>query len=222
MDDITHDQILYDYYDRRAPWLEQQYQAGTRAAWVQTMVADMRQALAGRRVLEIACGTGHWTAFAATAAEQIVAIDVSPTMLAFARQKALPPEKVHFCLGDAYAPDRVPGSFNAGLAMQWFSHIPRARYEAFLDGWHRKIGGGAVVFMADNQFREEWDSQDKPYAKPGQADTYEMRRLPDGGGYEIVKNYFSADELRAILGQRATDLTITMGDYWWWLHYRVA
>src|SRR5919109_550472 len=90
-----HDEILRQYYDRRAPLLDRGY---TRAPpeWVRAMVADMQRVLHGRYVLEVACGTGHWTGFAAQAAQQVVGIDVAPGMLALARQKQLPHEKVAF------------------------------------------------------------------------------------------------------------------------------
>jgi SAM-dependent methyltransferase len=210
---------MFEYYNNRAPSMAGAY-AGEAQDWALPMIADMQQALRGRRVLELACGTGYWTRFAAEAAAHIVGIDVAPNMLALAREHGLPSEKAGFRIGDAYALESVPGSFDGGLAMQWFSHVPLARRAAFLDGWHKRIGAAAAVFMGDNQ---NWDGmQDKPYAKPGEPDTYELRQLPDGSTYEIVKNYFTADELCAILEPHATDLTIHMDKFWWWLHYTVA
>ena len=57
---------------------------------------------------------------------------------------------------------------------------------------------------------------------PGCRDTYERRELPDGSRYTIVKNYFTADSLRAFLAPYAAeDVQVTMGTRWWWLSYRL-
>ena len=186
---------------------------GQPPAWVHEMVADMQAALRGRRVLEVACGTGHWTCFAAEVAGHVTALDAAPRMLDIARAKNC---DVTFLEADAYELDGVPGTFDAGLAMQWFSHIPRERIGEFLIAWHRRIGPGAPVFLADNQVMP----YTTVYRKPGTDDTYEDREL-DGDRYEVLKNYYSADELRAILAPYAVDVAVHEGTRWWWLSYRV-
>ena len=215
------DRAMRDYYDRRAAHLDRDYRRGGEPpSWVLTMVADLRGALRGRRVLEIACGTGHWTMFAAAVAGYVLGIDTSPAMLALARAQGLPPARGTFLAADAYDLGAVPGEFDAALAMQWFSHVPRARHDDFLDGLHRRVGAGAVVFLGDN--RPHAAMREQPYTRPGEADTFELRTLPGSPTYEIVKNYFVEEELRAIFAPRATDLRLTMGERWWWLRYIVC
>lgn len=97
--------------------------------------------------------------------------------------------------------------------------MPTARRGTFLDGPHRRLGPGAAVFLGDNQPHAAM--REHPYTRPGEADTDESRTLPDGPTFEIVKNYFTEADLRAILTPHATDLRIVMGAYWWWLWYRV-
>ena len=151
------------YYDDRASTMDSAYTAEP-TGWVLDMIAEMQRTLRGRRVLEVACGTGYWTRYAAETAAHVTGVDAAPNMLAVARAKELPPGTVELRLGDAFGLSGVPGEFDAGLAMQWFSHVPRARYAEFLDGWHVRIGAGGVVFLGDNQ---PWDGMaDKPYAKP--------------------------------------------------------
>src|SRR5262245_41916698 len=201
-----------DYYDKRAAAMEAAYQ-GEPPAWVLAMVADMQAALRGRRVLEVACGTGHWTRFAAEAAVHVTAMDAAPRMLELARAKDC---GATFVEGDAYRLADIPGEFNAGLAMQWFSHIPRTRIGEFLTGWHRRIGPGAPVFLAANQVMPYTST----FGKPGTDDTFEEREL---GCKRCVsaKNYFTAADLHAILAPYAADVVIHEGVRWWWLTYRV-
>lgn len=113
------DRAMRAYYERRAPLLDAAYrEGGASPDWVVAMVADMQAALRGRRVLEVACGTGHWTALAARAAEHTLGTDTSPAILALARGQGLAPARCGFQLADAYALDAVPGRFDGGLAMQ--------------------------------------------------------------------------------------------------------
>jgi ubiquinone/menaquinone biosynthesis C-methylase UbiE len=53
-------------------------------------------------VLELACGSGHWTRLLAARARSVTAIDAAPEMLALARQRAkdLP---VEFIPADVFA-----------------------------------------------------------------------------------------------------------------------
>ncbi len=213
---------LPEYYSRRAPEYERMWyrdeplRQGEQAAIVEVM----QRLFADRRVLEVACGTAHWTQFVAATAEWIYALDAAPPMLALAREKQLPPGKVEFHAGDAYALAAVPGNFNAGLANFWFSHIPTARLQDFLHGFHRRLGRGAVVCMADNVFVPGLGGE--LIIRPGCADTFKQRELADGSKHEVLKNYYDADQLRTILAPHATGLRIHRGQCFWWVSYSVA
>jgi len=67
-----------------------------------------------------------------------VAVDTSRKMLAITRKRRTPSAKVVYTHGDAYELAKVPGKFDAGLANFWFSHVPKARVEEFLYGFHKK------------------------------------------------------------------------------------
>jgi SAM-dependent methyltransferase len=217
------DRHLLAYYEERAPYYDDSY-AGPRPAWLALMTAAMVEALRGRHVLELACGTGQWTQRLAAdpggGPASVTAVDPSPAMRAIAARRLAGWTRVRVLDGDAYALAGLPGAFDGGLAMQWFSHVPAARRDEFLAGWHARLGPGAVIFLGDNQLTPRW--ADRLVRPPGSADTYEPRTVPDGGGeYLIVKNYFTEAELRAIFQPVASDLAVTMGRYWWWLSYRL-
>lgn len=116
--------------------------------------------------------------------------------------------------------DEIDGDFAAGLAMQWFSHVSKADMPSFLAHWHARLRPGATIFLGDNQRRI--DDRDPLISIPGDPNTYEIRTLPAGQQYTIIKNYYMADELRTLLAPAADDLQITIGQRWWWLSYTIA
>jgi SAM-dependent methyltransferase len=173
----------------------------------------------GRRALEVACGTGYWTAVAAQVAQHVVAIDVSPEVLQIARRKGLPRDRVRFIEADAYALEGVPGTFDAGLANFWLSHVPKSRIDEFVRGFHDRLGAGAIVFMADNVYVPGIGGE--LITRPGSEDTFKVRRLADGSAHEVLKNYYDEEHLRRILESRSRDLDVHVGTCFWWVRYVV-
>jgi cyclopropane fatty-acyl-phospholipid synthase-like methyltransferase len=214
---MSADAILRSYYDARARYYDQAYE-GAPPPWVGEMVSDLQHMLAGRRVLEVACGTGHWTRPAAGVAASVVAIDAIPAMRELAEAKLADLPGVRFVEADAYDLSGLGAGFTGGLAMQWLSHVPAERRDEFFTGWHAQMSAGAQIFLGDNQLTGAWVQ--KLRRGPG-PDTYEPRELPDGSSFMIVKNYFTEAELRALIEPYGDVLTLTMGDWWWWLGYQL-
>jgi SAM-dependent methyltransferase len=212
---------LRHYYDRRAREYEAIYRRDdpVRQAEQRAIQSALRAALTGKRVLEIACGTGYWTQVYAGAAEHVVATDAAAETLAVALEKRLPRDKVEFRTADAYALDQVPGEFDAGVALFWLSHVPQARLGPFLAQFHARLGNGAVVLMADNVYIPGLGGE--LITRPGCKDTFKRRLLADGSKHEILKNYYTEAELRQIVGAAARELRIHVGTCFWWLDYRV-
>lgn len=213
---------LEDYYNRRAREYEEIYHR--RDAIRQKELADiataMKDVLVDRRVLEIACGTGFWTAVAAEVAEYVLAIDISEQMLSVAERKYLSSKKVKFSICNAYGLDSISDTFDAGLANFWLSHVPKLQLENFMHGFYKKLTSGAVVFMADNIYIPGIGG--KLLRKSGCEDTFKLRELCDGSKYEVVKNYYDANQLREILKPFSSELQIKIGDCFWWVSYLVS
>jgi ubiquinone/menaquinone biosynthesis C-methylase UbiE len=209
------------YYNQRAPEYEEVYLLDD--VPLQRNMASIGEAvnaaMQGRRVLEVACGTGIWTARLARIATQVVAVDAAIETLVQAQSKNLPAAKVELRVADAFRLDLVPGEFDAGLANFFLSHVSKAKVGEFLDGFHRRIGAGALVVMCD--------SLDLPWAggtvvrKPDSGDTYEQRPLKDGSQHEVIKNFYDAASLHQLLDARSTDLQVQIGDYFWCVSYTV-
>src|SRR5579871_3076559 len=162
MHPVEDPETTFEYYNNSsdygrhdaAEFMEQVRQSPDH--WAHSLIADMQAALRDRRVLEVACGYGRWTRFVAEVAEHIVATDYAPKNLALGVAQGLSPDRVEFRLADAFEIEQVEGTFDAGLHMNFISHVSKARADAFLDAFHRKLGSGSVVFMGGDQCGEAW------------------------------------------------------------------
>lgn len=210
---------MIDYYSKRAREYERIYEKPERQADIARLRTHLCQSLAGRRVLELACGTGFWTAAIADSVESIFATDASEEVLQIARSKQLDHACVTFAYGDAYQPVTPTGNFNAGLAMFWWSHIPKARLTSFLESFHTVLTPGAWVVFADNRFVEGSNS---PISRTdAEGNTHQLRRLNDGSTHEALKNFPSADDLQCVLAPFAENLEIVLFDYFWCATYQI-
>jgi ubiquinone/menaquinone biosynthesis C-methylase UbiE len=183
------------------------------------LAVTVRGLFRGRRILEVACGTGYWTQIAADVAAGIVATDAANEMLVLARQKNLPPEKVELKIADAYSLGDIAGEFDAGMACFWFSHVPKSRREEFLQEFHAKLDRGAVVFMVDNMYARGYGGELIRHADA--EDTFKRRTISDGSSHEILKNYFSAAELEALFSPLVSNFFVHTARFYWWLTYTV-
>ena len=206
---------LAAYYRRRAAYYERVYHKPERQADLRAMEAWVQRLFSGRRVLEVACGTGWWTLHGAREAQAWLATDLTPETMDVARAKAMP-AVVSFAQADAYALEGLDGQrFDAAFAGCWWSHIPLQRLSAWVDTLHARLEPGALVVMLDNSFVQ---TSSTPLTRRDEAgNTYQNRTLDDGSVHEVLKNFPRADELHALLAGRAADVQ-------WldWTHYWAA
>ncbi len=92
-----------------------------RAALLSWLPGEMR----GRRLLDAGCGTGALAVEAARRGAEVVAIDLSPTLIGLARERAAAagaqgPGRVEFRVGDMLDP--TPGRFDHVAAMDSLIH----------------------------------------------------------------------------------------------------
>jgi ubiquinone/menaquinone biosynthesis C-methylase UbiE len=215
------DQIreLEEYYRRRAHEYDEIYTRDDplRQPELVHAAARMREVVAGRHVLEIACGTGYWTEIASEVAADVVATDLSTEMIDVARRRRHPRANVRFVVADAYRLGKVSGDFNAAIANFWISHVPKSSLQAFLSDFHNRLEPGAVVFMIDNLNTPGYGGE---FVRvPDSEDTFKLRELSDGSKHRIIKNYFESQELRDLLEPYARDIVIDRREHYWWLDY---
>lgn len=211
---------LIEYYARRAAECERIYAKPERQADLARLRERLGGLLAGRRVLELACGTGWWTEAIASRAAEVTALDASEEVLAIARAKRYPPGRVSFAIGDCYALPDSGRRHDALLAAFWWSHVPLARLDAFLRGAERALAPGALLVFIDNRYVE---GSSTPLARrDAGGNTYQLRRLDDGSVHEVMKNFPSDAELRARAGRNATEVLVEDCGHFWLLAYRSA
>jgi SAM-dependent methyltransferase len=202
------------YYAQRAAYYERVYFKPERQNDLRAMEAALPSLLAGRSVLEIACGTGWWTAHGARDAKAWLATDLNPQTMAVARAKKMP-VNVQFATVDAFSFQELDiQQFDGAFAGCWWSHVPLARLPAWLDSLHARLRPGARVVMLDNSFVQT--SSTPLTRRDADGNTYQHRTLDDGSVHEVLKNFPTRDQAFAMLGPRAH--TPQWVDY---EHYRV-
>lgn len=206
------------YYAARASSYDDIYARPERQADLAILHQRVRALFAGQRVLEIACGTGYWSADIAATAEQLLATDINPEVIALARARNLPADKVSFEIADAMA--LAPGAAcNAGFAGFWWSHVARQQQTAFLDQLRQRLGAEARLVMIDNTYVE---GSSTPIARTdAHGNTYQIRRLANDERYEVLKNFPTDSGLRKRLAGHLKDIRIERLEYYWVLSARL-
>jgi demethylmenaquinone methyltransferase/2-methoxy-6-polyprenyl-1,4-benzoquinol methylase len=210
---------LVEYYRRRAGEYEAIYAKPERQADLALLRQQIPARMAGRRVLEVACGTGYWTVLVAHTAAALVATDAVDEPMQIARAKDYGRHAVRFELADAYALDPALGRFNAALAIFWWSHVPRSRIDEFLASLHARLEPGARVLLMDNSYVE---GSSTPIAeRDAEGNTYQLRRLADGSENRVLKNFPTEAQLRADFAPHARSLSYRALEYYWLVEYEL-
>lgn len=201
-----------EYYNRRAQEYERIYAKPERQNDIARVRADLKERFRGRRVLEVCCGTGFWTEAFCNEAQSVLASDQSAETLEIARAKNLP--RTLFIQDDAYRLTQTAGDFDAAFAGFWWSHIPKTRRDEFLRALTAHLEPGSRVVLIDNHFVE---GSNTPLSRTDDdGNTYQVRTLGDGSQYEILKNFPTDEELRAVLGAYSgTAVTVQRQSYFW-------
>jgi len=185
------------------------------------MVRESQEAMRGRRVLEVASGTGTATQEIAETAVSVTGVEIAPNMLHIARENDNPPN-VSYLAGDAFdLGSLAPGKrFDGGFAAGFLHTCPSSRYTEFLHGFHARLEKGAVVFMRSSRPTSP-DAVSRLFRVEGRTDQFMTRQLSDGSEYIMVENDPTEEDLQGIFEPLTTNPDIHIGNYWWWIRYEL-
>lgn len=209
---------MVEYYAKRAAIHDEVYTRPERQAELPTVRNWLRETLTGHRVLEVACGTGYWTVPASETAEFILATDINRAAIEIAEARSLPADRVEFALADAFSIE-VKQPFSACLAGFWWSHVLREEQGNFLRQLRQQLGKDALLVMCDNVYVE--GSSTSIARTDLQGNTFQIRTLPTGERYEVLKNFPSDSGLRKRLGPYLKEIRIQRLTHYWMLSGRL-
>ena len=151
-------------------------------------------------VLEMAGGTGWWTARLARTAGHLTVIDSSPETLDLNRDRVGRPD-VDYLVADLFMwqPQRT---YDVVFFSFWLSHVPRSRFSAFWSLVRSCLAPGGRVFLVDNRNDPHPTGEiEDPYVVHYGPDL-DLRRLHDGSEYQVVEVFYEPDELQSLLADQ--------------------
>jgi SAM-dependent methyltransferase len=166
----------------------------------------------GKTILEVAAGTGYWTAVAAPVAEAITATDINVQTLAIAADRKLG-ERVTLVQADAWCLPNTLGRFDLGMAHLWFSHVRKQDQSRFLSHFASRLQDRATLLMIDQNPVPDFGMPISRWDADGNS--YQVRWLDSGKRFEVVKNYFDHAELERSVAKACEDIRILQLSYFW-------
>ncbi len=216
------DATMRDYYRRRASEYEQTYARPERQTDLAVLHAHVAKRFATRRVLDVACGTGYWSASIAREAQSLTGVDANDATLALARDKRLRTSTgvARFLEGDAYALDESLGRFDAAFVGFFWSHVPHDELARFVNSLLARLTPGARVLILDNDYVEGSSTPIALVDNDGNA--WQERPLSDGTMHRVLKNFPTRADLMKHLAHRASFTHWWRLDYYWLFECRLA
>jgi SAM-dependent methyltransferase len=211
---VSDDDLLAEqraYYRARAPeydeWWQRRgrYDRGSNLAeeWdrqVAQGVAALTSFGAAGDVLEMAGGTGWWTARLARTARHLTVVDSSPETLALNRQRVGRPD-VEYLVADLFTwqPQRT---YDVVFFSFWLSYVPRSRFSGFWSLVQACLAPGGRVFLIDNRRdpRPTGEMKDSYVVRHGPD--LDLRRVHDGSQYRVVEIFYEPEELQSLLDRQ--------------------
>ncbi|MCP4583807.1 MAG: class I SAM-dependent methyltransferase [candidate division Zixibacteria bacterium] len=195
---------MNQYYEARAPWHDifMGYESERQMEeFKKSIIEILTPVIIGKRVIEIACGTGNWTQIIAKRAESVTAIDVSPTALGLAQRKLVNHCNVSLIQCDAYNLNCIGGLYDVSFAADWWSHIPMDVLPLFVESLMSKLKKRSKVIFLDMSFREDHKVESCYYDLDDNRIT--RRMLPSGSNFMVVKNFPHKEALKKFLSPYA-------------------
>jgi SAM-dependent methyltransferase len=201
------------YYHRWAPEYDEVYTRPERQSDMLVVRARLTGWFAGKHVLEVAAGTGWWTSVLADTAASVTATDINQATLDVARARRAWPPSIDFTVADALQLQAIGGDFDAAFSGFFWSHVPLAKVDAFLEGLMLRLLPGSLVVFVDNRLVP---GSVHPVARRDEhGNTYQQRQMKDGSSWDVLKNFPQPDEVRTRLSRFGQSVELEVLDNYW-------
>jgi glycine/sarcosine N-methyltransferase len=166
-----------DFYDALAPMFDVMTDWDARLASEGPFLKSVLEAVGARRVLDAACGSGGHALWLARQGYGVAGADVSPVMIALARQKAAAAEiDASFVVGDL-ADLRAPAAYDAVLCLG--NSLPHLLTQddlvAALRGMAGVLRPGGILVLQNLNYDLRWQKQPRWFmAQGGMLDGQEV------------------------------------------------
>ncbi len=208
---------LISYYKLRALEYEKIYSKPERQDDLKSLGQILQKMFAGKKVLEIACGTGFWTEQIAHTADSIVAKDINTEVLEIAEQKLYAKNNVSFECEDLYKPN-TEYTYEALFAGFIWSHIKLEDLPEFIAVLNTSVLPGSTIVLVDNNFVK---GSNLPITETDdRGNTYQSRELSDGSKHQVLKNFPSQDFLQSTFADYGSEFNLINLTYYWLLTYK--
>jgi protein-L-isoaspartate O-methyltransferase len=155
--------------------------------------------VAGKRVLDIACGEGYGTAMLADTAAYVVGVDISSEVVGNAQHKYRP-DGIGFCVADCSSIPLADGSFDIVVSFETLEH--HDRHEEMLSEIKRVLRPDGVLVISTPDKSEYSDK--RAYVNP-----FHLKELYKHQFIELVGAYFSN---QALYGQKVAYGSVILSD----------
>jgi len=137
-----------------------------------------RPFVAGKRVLDVACGEGYGSALLSEAAESVVGVDIDAASIAHASAAYSHCRNLRFVEGGAAALPLSPASIDAIVSFETVEHLDAADQRAMIAEFARILAPGGLLILSSPN-RPEYSTA-RHYANPfhrHELDRDELERL---------------------------------------------
>ena len=139
----------------------------------------------GRRVLDLGCGSGYGAKLIAEEASEVVAADLSPEAIHYAREN-FSAAHLHYLLTDATLLSLASNSFDVVLCFEVIEHL--TRQECLLEEIHRILkSNGILIVSTPNRL---FYTEERKLVNP-----YHTREFSFGEFRDLLEKYFAKVEV---------------------------
>ncbi len=211
---FTMKQILNSYYDQRAKEYDKVYQIPEEQNDLQKASYLFQELFTDKNVLEVACGTGYWTAQISKTAASIYATDINQSVIDIALRKTYDCP-VHFEAIDMYNM-QTSQKYNAFFGGFIWSHILMQEIDTFLAQIHTLLYANSIIVFIDSKQIAGKAHDKKSISRIDEnGNTFQTRKLENGNAFEVLKNFPTNEFLNIKLSKIATSIEVIDLEHYW-------